>query len=290
MLFFLRLERIFLKTVTMASVKYNVYLWRNFFSWKWKSPWVLFFYVYLSACSVHLQKSKSCCLYVPPYNLWSLYIIDTSRGCTMIPTNVYKSASLPLAFVTDSSFLTLPCRAAASVTLLSDLSHFLIPMLPYILPDFRVMTMEITWVSYQKSWKPCFNNKSHKKEIHSLIVRKSGCAPYATKVTWVVIWWSLCKLCNTIDFHSPFSLFSPYTLSNYRWETFQSRNIYFGWSSFCLFGQDSNSNKSVLKYWPVKNLLEKVVSCTAPERRTSTAHGSAVFGCQSCPPWAASGP
>lgn len=68
------------------------------------------------------------------------------------------------------------------------------------------------------------------------VIRKSGWAPHATKVAWVMVWWSLCKLCNAIGIHSPFSLFSPFNLlCKLRTGNFSGRSKYVKWSSWGFF-------------------------------------------------------
>lgn len=70
------------------------------------------------------------------------------------------------------------------------------------------------------------------------VIRKSQWDPYATNVTWVMVWWPLCNLCNAIGILFPFSLFSPFMLCKLSMGNFSERNKYVKWSSFCMLDQN----------------------------------------------------
>lgn len=137
-------------------------------------------------------------------------ILFMSRGCTMIPTNTYTSVSLPLALITDLPFLNLlaepPCSLSSTGV---HLFHFLIPMLSHLLASFKQSYTPgnrlLVWKSIFGVGSFFFFTKSPKnltstmrptrrKFIKFNAITKSGCAPHATNVTWVLILWSLCKL------------------------------------------------------------------------------------------------
>lgn len=146
---------------------------------------------------------------------------------------------------------------AVSVPLLFDLFHLLIPMLLHLLPN-KATHMEIAWFFTKNPENLTSTIRPTRRKFTKFnVIRKSGCAPYATNVSWVIIWSSLCKLCNALVFTLLFHYYHLSCYPNYRWGTFQSRNTYVGWSSSCLFGQDSNGNNSLLKYWPAKNFWRR---------------------------------
>ena len=202
----------------MASVKYNIYLWRrNFLSWKWKkSLGFILLYINLHVAYISVSLNPTASMYSD--TTCDLYVLFMSRGCTTIPTNAYKSAILPLAFITDLPFLIPPCRARSLHSTAFwpvSSSHTNAPT-----PSSRLQTKLCTCESLGFCTKNPENltstiRSTRRKFTKFNVIRKSGCAPHATNVTWVMIWCSLCKLCNAIGIRSPSSSFSPFMLSKF---------------------------------------------------------------------------